>query len=553
MNPRPTSNAIGNEKVFRALSYTLVFLMMACVAMTLGSLIDILVPHWHSGIIAGIILFIVLDRFYTYRQLKSLTLLSSEWIIALAAQWILIGLLVRFLLSYANGLDSFRAEMSLIVRGYIVKLFSPEFVITLMLALLIWYLSGQFLELLDEIGLDPQLALREEAPLIQRDAVPAHQRLVNLIFSMGIALVILTVLTRLNLHTILSNTVGIPNVEVSRFSGAEAGALFYFVFGLTLLSLSRLMSLQTHWNRERIPVSSKNLVRQWGIYSLSFLLMLAVIVSLLPAGDSLGFFSLLGTLLSFLIGILFFIGQLFLVLISLLFSLPMLLLHGDPLPVAPAPPPFPVLPPVDPAIPSTSSAVWALIRSILLWGSLLAIIVFAFLQFVRQHGGIRAALRQSRITNWLMLAWQWLYKNADKTRGSLSRAVAEGWQSILSRLEGKRSLPRPGWIRLRSLDPRARIYFFYLAMIRRGGEQGLTRKPSQTPSEYAVTLEKALPSAGEDIDKLTEAFVEARYSRQEVDSRKAELVKATWERIRRALQVKSKSERSADKQPRDTN
>ena len=313
------------------------------------------------------------------------------------------------------------------------------------------------------------------------------------------------------------------------------------------------MSLQTHWNRERIPVSSKNLVRQWGIYSLAFLLILAVIVSLLPAGDSLGFFSLLGTLLSFLIGIFFFLGQLFLVLISLLFSLPMLLLRGDPLPVAPAPPPFPVLPPVDPAIPSTSSAVWSLIRSILLWGSLLAIIVFAFLQFVRQHGGIRAALRQSRITNWLMLAWQWLYKNADKTRGSLSRVIAEGWQSILSRLEGQRGLPRPGWIRLRSLDPRGRIYFFYLAMIRRGGEQGLTRKPSQTPAEYAVTLEKALPSAGEDIDKITEAFVEARYSRQEVDSRKAELIKATWERIRRALQVKSKSERSAHKQPRDTN
>ena len=81
-----------------------------------------------------------------------------------------------------------------------------------------------------------------------------------------------------------------------------------------------------------------------------------------------------------------------------------------------------------------------------------------------------------------------------------------------------------------------------MAMIRRGGEQGLPRKPSQTPSEYALTLEKKLPAAGEDIDAITEAFVEARYSRREVDAREADLVKATWERIRRALRERDKSQ-----------
>jgi hypothetical protein len=277
-------------------------------------------------------------------------------------------------------------------------------------------------------------------------------------------------------------------------------------------------------------------------------LILAVIVSLLPAGDSLGFFSLLGTLLRFLIGVLFFILQLILSLVLLLFSLPFLL-FGQASPFLnqlPAPPPLPTLP-VEPASLATSSAVWALVKSILLWGSLLVILVFAFIQFVRQHGGLRAALRKSRLTNWLILAWQWLYKNANKARGNLSRAIVDGWQNILARLEEKRILSPAGLINLRSLDPRRRIYFFYLAMIRRGGEQGLTRKPSQTPSEYAVQLEKAVPSASEDIDSITEAFIEARYSRQEVDSGKAELVKAAWGRIRRALQGKSKSEGSANK------
>lgn len=547
MNPGAASNAIGNAKAFRSFSYTLVFLMMTCVAMTTGNLIHDVFPEWHSGIIAGIFLFIVIDRLYTYRQLKSLTPFSSEWATALGAQWIVIALLIRLLLSYANGLDSFTKEMSLFARGYIATLFSPEFVITLFLAVVIWNLCGQFLDLLDEIGLNQQLAAREEQVPIQIDGVPAHQRLVNLILSTGIVLVILTFLTGLNWRTLLSNPAELPNVELNRFSGGEAGALLYFIFGLALLSLSRLMSLHTHWNQLRIPISSRNLARQWGVYSLFFLFTLAVIVSLLPAGDSLGFLSVIGTLLDFLMRVFFLIAQLILGLVLLLFSLPFLLFgKAPPFTNRAVPPPLPAMP-VEPVFPTTSSALWMLIRSIFLWGSLLVIVVFAVMQFVRQHESVLATLRKSRVTNWLILAWQWLYRNADKTRVNLSRALVDGWKNIVSRLEGKRILPRPGWISLRGLDPRRRIYFFYLAMIRRGGEQGLTRKPSQTPSEYAVTLEKALPSAADDIGSITNAFEEARYSRQEVDARKADRVKAAWERIRRALQDKSKSGQSTNK------
>jgi hypothetical protein len=546
MNSRSISNAIGNAKRFRSISYALVFLMMVCVAMTISILIENALPGWHSGIIASVMLFIVIDRFYTYQQLKSLTLFSSEWMIAYGAQWIVIVLFIRFLLSYASGLDTFLTDLSLFARGYLANFFSGEFVIALLLVLLVWILTAQFLGLLDEIGLDQELALREDPGRMQADVIPAHQRLVHLILSLGIALVILTALTRINTRTIFSTPDGIPNIEVSRFSGGEAGALLYFLFGLALLSLSRLMSLQTHWNRLRIPVSSDNLTRQWGIYSLVFLFSLAVIVSLLPAGDSLGFFSVVGILFGFLIQLLILISEVILALALFLFSLPFLLFGK-------APPflgrialrPLPTLP-AQPVPPISISAVWELIRSILLWGSLAVIIVFSFIYFVRQHENILAALRRSRITNWLLLAWQWLYRNVDKTRATLSQAIAEGWQSIVARLEGKRILPRPAWMSLRSLHPRRQIYFFYLAMIRRGGEQGITRRPSQTPSEYAVTLENALPSAREDIDSITEAFVQARYSRQEVDSRKAESVKAIWERIRSTLKSKAKSERSAN-------
>jgi hypothetical protein len=319
--------------------------------------------------------------------------------------------------------------------------------------------------------------------------------------------------------------------------------LLYFAFGLALLSLSRLMSLQSQWNQQRIRVSSADLYRQWGFYSVLFLVILAAIVSLLPAGDSIGFFSLLGMLLNYLVNILFFLGQLVISLLLLLVGLPFSLFgQGPPVlqPSAPLPPL--VLPPAAPASSPASSESWALIRSILLWGSLAVIVVYAFLQFVRQHGGLGRALRALRITNWLILAWQWLYRRADSTRLSLSRTIGDGWQRLVSRLGRTLAVSSLRPLHLRSLDARRQIYFFYLAMVRRGGEQGLPRKPSQTPGEYAGLLEKALPTVAEDIDALTEAFITARYSRRDVDASAAGHVKATWARIRRALQAKSKSQ-----------
>jgi hypothetical protein len=542
MKAGSSSSAMSNQRVFRILGYLLIFLMMACAILTFSNLIYNLAPHWHAGLIASIMLFIVIDRLYTYRQVKSLTFLSSEWAFAIIGQWLLIVLLTRFLLSYANGLEALQADLSLLARGYIAELFTLELVASLMFAFVFWILAGRFLEMLDQIGLD-QILASQESP-IQSETVPTHQRLVSLTFSIGIGLVILTALARLDYNTLTSNVAGLPPVRFNQFSGGEAGALLYFIFGLALLSLSRLMSLHTHWNRLRIPVSSRNLYRQWGMYSLLFLLLLGLVVSLLPAGDSLGFFSVLGMLFDFLIGALLFIGQVIIALLMLLISLPFILFGGRTPGIMPsAPPPMPVFPQTGPVTAPTNSELLALFRSILLWGGLAAILVLAFVQFVRQHGGIRAALRNARITNWLLLAWQWLYRNAEIAGGNVSRALAEGWQNMVARLEGKRLLPRPDWINLRSLDPRRQIYFFYLAMIRRGAEQGLTRQPAQTPAEYAAQLEKALPAAGEDIESITEAFIQARYSRQEVDSEKANVIKATWGRIRKALQEKLSEER----------
>jgi len=546
MKPVSRRNALENQRVFHIISYVLVFLLMGCTILTLSILMDSVFPGWHAAIIAGAAMFVVIDRLYTYRQMKSMTFLSTEGLIAIGTQWIVIMLVIRLLLSYSNGLDSLRNDLSLFAGGYLEKFFTPEYVASLLLAFVVWVLTRQFLDLIDEIGLDQRTALGDEN-VLPENPVPAHQRMVNLVFTLGIVLVVLTAMSRMNLRTIVSAPGQIPKVEFSSFSGAEAGALLYFVFGLGLLSLSRLMSLQTHWNRQRIPISSRNLTRQWGVYSLLLLLLLGLIVGILPAGDSIGFFPLVFIAFGFLFRVLLFIVQLIVGLILILFGLPFLFFGKTPPEIAKAVPPTLLPLPKTPVTPPVNNEIFALIRSVFLWGVLIAVVVFALIQFFRQHGGIVPTLRSTRISNWLLLAWQWLYRNVGKTGGGLSRLVAAGWQSMASRLEGKRILPPVHLVRPRSLDPRRQVYFYYLAMVRRSGEQGIPRLPSQTPEEYAGLLEKELPNAGNDIRSITDAFIEARYSKREIDSVKAEYVRSLWEHIRHALRIRSNGKNSPGK------
>ena len=537
MNQDPNFNVITNQKAFRFISYTLVFLMLTCSISIIAILIRITMSGWSADIIAGLTVLVVIDRLYTYKHTKALIPFSREWMVTLGAQWVVIVLFIKVLLSYVGDFDSLSRDISFFTRGYFTKLFNPEFVATLLLAVLVWNISGRFLELLDEIGLDQIAALPKDLNPVRNDILPAHQRLVDLTLQLGVGLVILTTLTRINLN-------GMYNLDgtfkgLTRFSGAEVGALFYFIFGFALLSLGRLISLQTRWKQQSIPVASNTMVRQWGVYSVFFILILVLVVSFLSSGDNLGLVSLLGILLDFLVRAFFFIGQLVVSLLMLIFSIPFLL-FGKTTPVEyslpPTPTPLPPKPIVEPEVPIVDPTL-ALIRSILLWGALLVIVGFSVARFVRQHGGLRATFRKTPIANWLFFVWQWLGKNADQARKTLSRTITDAWQSIISRPDGKRIFPRPNLIRLSALDPRRQIYFFYLAMIRRGSEQGVERKPSQTPSEYAATLEHALPSATEDVHSMTEAFVEARYSPRKMNAEEANLVKAAWKRVRRALQM----------------
>jgi len=87
------------------------------------------------------------------------------------------------------------------------------------------------------------------------------------------------------------------------------------------------------------------------------------------------------------------------------------------------------------------------------------------------------------------------------------------------------------------LSPRERVLYYYLSIVRRAGERGFPRRRSQTPYEYDTLLEPNLPYAQQDMASLTQAFVEARYSRREIEPDQAGQIQTYWQRVKAALQA----------------
>jgi hypothetical protein len=104
------------------------------------------------------------------------------------------------------------------------------------------------------------------------------------------------------------------------------------------------------------------------------------------------------------------------------------------------------------------------------------------------------------------------------------------------------------------LNYRQKLFFYYLRMIQRGQEAGFPRKGHQSPTEYANLLVERLKIAEQfdalpddvtaeqmetEIDSLTQAFNEARYTQHSISSVQVENAGKNWRKIRRFLKPKA--------------
>jgi hypothetical protein len=526
-----------NESVFRTISYILVILMIVCGVLTFGNLVNRYVNTWPTAATAIVSALIALDRLYTYQKMKSFPILSGEWLLAVSTQWIVIIVVLKVVLGLVNGLSTFLEEIPLWVTNFQEYFLTPDFYLSLVIVTVVWVLGGHFAEILNGMGMEEALIERQSAVFSAREKLPRY-RLLGLFFNIGALLIVFTALARIDLRVVFSSEDAPLLINIPAFEGGGVTTLLYFMFGLALLSQTQFVTLNTRWALQGFRVE-RNLAVSWVLYSLLFLIGLALIAVFLPTGYGLGVLTFLGYVLDVLLVLLVFLVQLLIVLFIFLASLPFRLLDWGS-PVGNFTPTVPEFPNVPAEVTSTATPVawWEALKTILIWGVVIAIVVYSIRQYLRQHEGFTNFLHRRPILRWLLHIWRWLKDLFGGIHKGIVDAVAANLERIRRRRSGIKNWGRSGFINPRRLDPRQRVYFFYLALIRRGNESGLTRSLSQTPYEYASTLADALPDVDEDVDALTEAFVEARYTPWDVEEQKANLVKIYWDRVRRALRSK---------------
>jgi hypothetical protein len=309
--------------------------------------------------------------------------------------------------------------------------------------------------------------------------------------------------------------------------------LLYFALGVALLSQARFSVTHIGWQIQNIPVQP-DIGRRWLLWTAIFLVGVALVALLLPTHSAIGPLRALLTVVGTIVQII----TLFFALLYFLFALLLSALFPDM--QQPQMPPLTLQPAAAPAQGAAeSSAPWLqALLSTLFWVTILAIVGYAVIRFLRDRLGVLAKGEGAegkwwgRFLAWLRVLWsRWRTWRAG-VEAAIARRLAE------RRAEGLMPRGLFHYVSLRRLSPRERVRFFYLSTEKRAAQAGQPRRPSQTPYEYRSTLDGQFPELEPELTGLTDAFIEARYDRRPVQDQDAEAVEPFWKRIKAILRRK---------------
>lgn len=511
-----------NERFTVFVQHLLICLMLACALVSIVRFGRFLVPSWNGAYLVPVIFLLCLEAMLTQRLVRRAGFLSGEWLRYRLAEWVVLLVGLKLVIYLVRGFDRLLADMAQWRDRFVETWFSGEYLFAVSMAVLFWGLAGIFAEELAQLEGDERLLQIERESGITTERPAVRRSLAGLVLLVGGVMIFLEGLMRLSGLGLFP---GSPSPQ-----GGVWNILAFFILALVLLALTQFSILRVFWSLERIPIGS-NLGSRWLLFSALFLAGLALLVLLLPTQYSLGLLDVL----AFLLGVLGLIGGILLLilfapLILIWFALSFLFGRSPRPDLSRLPEMIP-----QPQPPATGEGWSELLKSILFWALFLGVIGYSLYHYISQNQELLDALRRLPLAGAVL---RFLRQLRDLIRG-VNQSVGQGIQAGLRRLRARRGAAHEAaawrYTSLRRLTPRQRVLFFYLAMLRRGGEQGLPRHPAQTPYEYARELGGQVPDVEQEVAALTEEFIEARYSRHDITEEDVGLVQGWWQRIKHAL------------------
>lgn len=325
-------------------------------------------------------------------------------------------------------------------------------------------------------------------------------------------------------------TAGVRNIARLGLNNTMLLALLvYFILGLWIISQSRLDMMRARWLADGVD-ADETIINNWRRSSITIIVVFALIAAFLPIGSTFA----AAVVLQAIFGAILFVSQIaFLIFSTLLVALLSLLGVGAPpeeaeelLPApAPTPPPQPAPTPLDETT--------ALVFGGLFWLLIATIAIVALIFFLRDRGVTIHIEPLARFLNQLRVWLRRLRSGAARGAATVQSSIRRGLGALRPGGDASRAPWR--FLRVNALPPREQIRYFYLSTVRRAADEGVPREKSETPSEYARDLQAQWPEAEEEIEALTGAFLEARYSPREYEPQDVNPVKKVWKRVRRTI------------------
>lgn len=511
-----------NERLFIVVNHLIMTLMLSCVVITIVQFTEYVAASWSGTYLVGFCFLVTLETIYSQRRMKKLRITGQELFFYRTTEIVAILILLKLVLYIVRDFSLLWQDIPLWRENFFVHFFTLEYLLAAVVVVLTWVMAALLADELLQLEGDEQLLKFEAESGFYQQRPAARRNLAYLILVLGIIMVVMVAFMRLDWQSL---GIGLPT-----FNAWIVNILIYFVLSLVLLSLTQFSILRVHWSLERIPVSP-DLAKRWTIYAATSLLLIVVFASLLPTRYSVGLLEILGFFLAIVLQVLQMVIVLLSIPLILLMNLLGRLFGGQTDRSLPALAPPALMPPPEQA----PGALGEILKSLIFWVLFLGVVLYSLYYFIQQRKELAQGLNRIPLLNVLGRAWRGFWSWLRGVNRNIVGAVDAGIRRLRTRAQAEISRQAWRYVNPRHLSPRLRVIFFYLALVRRAGEQGLARRPAQTPYEYSTILSKTLPEVDEDIAEMTSSFMEARYSQHEITAQKAGLVQRYWEHIRRVF------------------
>jgi hypothetical protein len=313
-------------------------------------------------------------------------------------------------------------------------------------------------------------------------------------------------------------------------SGPLLNVLLYFVLGMLIISYLQYESMQQRWEIQQVRVVG-DIQSSWLRMTAALMVLALVVAVILPTTQVFGLTAIVGAIWHLISGLGLGIwnhapGTGSAPPLGKVFG------HGHhPIPT-PAPPPHG-------AHGITAPSWLATARTALFW--VVLIVALAIMLFRVNWGAVTAARpggRRLSLAARLARLWRRLWQRARSSARTVAALVP---RSLPRRTGHAPAGPLRRFLRINALSPEEQVRYFYLSLLRRASAQGIVRPPSQTPGEFAGRLSAHVGDAGPDLNALTSAFIEARYSGHHVERERLNPIRAHWQRVRDALRRRSRA------------